>query len=137
MKINIVNYFDDLDYPIIQSVLDVGAKLLKQEHSSITIILMDDDGITTLNTQYRDKPVTTDVLTFPDGYLNHLGDVFISMETCREQAREYGHSMERELGFLAVHGFLHTLGYDHHTDEEETIMFQLQNQILQQAKLSR
>ncbi|WP_258877723.1 rRNA maturation RNase YbeY [Candidatus Xianfuyuplasma coldseepsis] len=137
MKINIVNYFSDQSYPVIERVLQIGSKMLKKESYSITIILVDDEEITALNSQYRDKSQPTDVLTFPDGYMHHLGDVFISMETCERQAIIYEHSLERELGFLAVHGLLHTLGYDHHTPEEETEMFQLQEQILQQANVVR
>ena len=112
-------------------------KHLEVEDSSITIILIDNNEIQVMNKQYRDKEYPTDVLTFPDGYMKHLGDVFISMEKCLQQATEYGHSFERELGFLSVHGFLHTLGYDHHTLEEEATMFALQEEILQAAKLVR
>lgn len=66
-----------------------------------------------------------------------LGDIVISYPKAKEQAEEYGHSLERELGFLAVHGFLHLLGYDHETAEEEKEMFQRQEEILQQAGLHR
>ena len=59
-----------------------------------------------------------------------LGDIIISVDKAREQAEEYGHSLMRELGFLTVHGFLHLLGYDHMTEEEEKEMFTKQKEIL-------
>ena len=138
MKTNIVNYFDDNDYADpIERVIDIGGKLLGLEGQSINIILVDNEEIHSLNRQYRDKDYPTDVLTFPDGYLHHLGDVFIAMETCAEQAERLGHSFRRELGFLTVHGFLHTLGYDHQTIEDEKVMVDLQEQILYKANLHR
>jgi probable rRNA maturation factor len=66
-----------------------------------------------------------------------LGDIIISVERTREQAEEYGHSFERELGFLAVHGFLHLLGYDHMTEEDEKVMFSRQEEILSSFGLGR
>lgn len=138
MKINIRNYFDDVDYSaVINEVLHQGERVLTLKDQSINVILVDDEEIQSLNLQYREKDYATDVLTFPDGYLRHLGDVFISLDKCREQALAYGHSFDRELGFLTVHGLLHTLGYDHQTTEEEQEMNRLQETILQQAKLFR
>jgi probable rRNA maturation factor len=72
-----------------------------------------------------------------DGFAEPLGDIIISVPRAIAQAEEYGHSVERELGFLFVHGFLHLIGYDHGTDEEEKAMFGKQEQILQKAGLSR
>ena len=66
-----------------------------------------------------------------------LGDIYISIDKARTQAIEYGHSFKRELCFLAVHGFLHLLGYDHMIKEEEEIMFNLQEEILNEAKITR
>lgn len=139
MKTNIVNYFNTESYQeILDRISTVAANQLQLDSSSsLTVILVDDEYIRNLNRTYRNKDQTTDVLTFPDGALHHLGDVFISIDTCERQAKEYGHSLERELGFLFVHGLLHTLGYDHHTEEDEAIMFPLQDKILYKAKLSR
>ncbi|MDO3678199.1 rRNA maturation RNase YbeY [Paenibacillus ehimensis] len=72
-----------------------------------------------------------------DGYEEPLGDIIISVPRAIAQADEYGHSVERELGFLFVHGFLHLIGYDHQDEEEEKVMFGKQEQILQQAGLTR
>jgi len=138
MKINTVNSFNQEDYTtIIETVLTNGANVLGLTEVSITIVLVDNAKIHEMNKQYRQKDYVTDVLTFPDGYLHHLGDVFISIEKCQEQANEFGHSFERELGFLTVHGLLHTLGYDHQTEDEETIMIDLQDNILRKSKLNR
>src|SRR5690606_41799020 len=80
----------------------------------------------------------TDVISFPnDEDPESFGDIFINLEKAFEQAAEYGHSYEREVGFLAVHGYLHLKGYDHHTPEEEKEMFTLQEEILQKANLKR
>jgi len=66
-----------------------------------------------------------------------LGDIIISVPRAVAQAEEYGHSVEREIGFLFVHGFLHLLGYDHETEEDETVMFAKQEQVLEKAGLTR
>ncbi|HHJ7785168.1 TPA: rRNA maturation RNase YbeY, partial [Streptococcus pyogenes] len=67
----------------------------------------------------------------------YIGELFISIDKAREQSQEYGHSFEREMGFLAVHGFLHINGYDHYTLEEEKEMFTLQEEILTAYGLTR
>ena len=138
MRINIVNYFDDKDYnPQITHVLSTALKSLQLEKKEINVILVDNQQIQDLNRQYRDIDSPTDVLTFPDGNYNNLGDVFVSIEKCEEQRIKYEHSFERELGFLLVHGLLHTLGYDHQTEEEEKEMNELQEKLLKKAKLYR
>ena len=138
MKINIQNYFDEADYSnTITKVLNKAANLTNNQNKKINVILVDDKKMQELNKEYRNKDYPTDVLTFPDGYLNNLGDVFISIPKCEEQRIELGHSFFRELGFLSAHGFLHTLGYDHQTDEEEKEMILMQEKILIAAKLFR
>ncbi|WP_281888210.1 rRNA maturation RNase YbeY [Paenibacillus sp. YYML68] len=72
-----------------------------------------------------------------EGEEEPLGDIIISVERAAAQAEEYGHSLERELGFLFVHGFLHLIGYDHQNEDEEKRMFAKQEAILQQAGLTR
>lgn len=138
MKINIVNYFNQEDYSkTINLVLTKASNILNTQNKSINIILIDNQRIKEMNNQFRNKDYATDVLTFPDGFLNNLGDVFISIDKTQEQAEEFGHSFERELGFLCVHGYLHTLGYDHQTKSEEEEMTSLQTTILDKAKLFR
>lgn len=111
----------------------------------ITVLIADPEQIQTLNRDFRHVDRVTDVLTFPawegeaiyapaDGY---LGDIMICMERAKEQAVEYGHSLERELAFLAVHGTLHILGYDHMEPEEEALMRQRQREILERMGETR
>ena len=104
-----------------------------QPEIELTLTLTDDDHIRELNLIYRDLDEPTDVLSFsqiegaeafvqpPRGVLT-LGDIVISLETANRQASAQGHSLERELAHLAVHGALHLLGYDHQADDEEAHM---------------
>ena len=96
----------------------------KQGHSEVSVTFTDNEGIRAINREYREKDAPTDVLSFPlfeesaDG-TRMLGDIVISLEKCRAQAEEFGHSFERECAFLTVHSTLHLLGYDHVNSEEE------------------
>lgn len=92
--------------------------------AEISVTFVDNEQIKELNTQYRDKPIETDVLSFPMGSdgkydidpttgAQILGDVVISMEKALEQSELYGHSFQREVGYLTAHSVLHLLGYDH------------------------
>jgi len=138
MKINIINKYDNKSYnEVIEKVMKNGLNILNKRDSGINIILVGSSEITELNKLYRKLDYETDVLTFPDGYLNSLGDVFISIPKAIEQSAEFGHSFERELGFLTIHGLLHTIGYDHKTDEDEKIMIDLQNRVLKKSGLNR
>ncbi|MBD1371168.1 rRNA maturation RNase YbeY [Hazenella sp. IB182357] len=117
--------------------------------SEVVVTLVDNERIQQLNREYRNIDRPTDVLSFPlwepneDWVLNEeeervpLGDIIISIDKAREQAEAYRHSFNRELGFLAVHGFLHLLGYDHETEEEEHEMIRKQEEILNHIQLSR
>ncbi|WP_216830051.1 rRNA maturation RNase YbeY [Alkalihalobacterium elongatum] len=116
----------------------------------ISITFVDDERIKEINRDYRGKDTPTDVISFalneageeevqiidPEGP-NVLGDIIISIPRTIEQAQSYEHSFERELGFLLVHGFLHLLGYNHLTDEEEKTMFSRQEEILNAYGLKR
>ena len=110
--------------------------LITEPHE-MNIIFMDKPQIQELNRTYRNIDKVTDVISFPDQEDNYIGDIFICLERALEQALDYGHSIEREIGFLAVHGYLHLLGYDHHTEAEEKIMFAKQEEILKHASLER
>lgn len=109
---------------------------------------VDDDAIMDLNRDHRGLNKATDVLSFsqlegeelaalPEGHPVLLGDIVISVERCVEQAADYGHSFERELGFLVAHGMLHLLGYDHMTPEDETAMMAKTEEILGELGLTR
>lgn len=101
-------------------------------NAEISVTIVDDERIHELNKQYRNIDRSTDVLSFPLGEngvydINHdtgakmLGDIVISIEHAFEQAEKYGHSLEREIGFLTVHSLLHLLGYDHENGGLEAV----------------
>ena len=97
-----------------------------------TIILIDDSEMHSMNRNYRNIDKSTDVLTFLSDEDDYLGDIFINVDRLTQQADDYGHSLKREFCFLVAHGALHLLGYDHMNKEEETIMFNLQEEILKE-----
>ncbi|GAB2485293.1 rRNA maturation RNase YbeY [Alkalibacterium psychrotolerans] len=137
-----------------EDLLNVAArKLTVQDNAEVSITVVTNEKIKEINRDYRDKDKVTDVISFAieddeqelfkefdlDGITipRDLGDIFISYDKAVEQAEEFGHSVERELGFLMVHGFLHLNGYDHMTDEDEKKMFSLQEEILKEYGLKR
>ena len=94
------------------------AKRLAIPHRSVGVLFADDRRLRELNRRYRRKDRPTDVLSFPaGGEEGHLGDIALSSETARRQARRRGHAPRRETRILLIHGFLHLLGYDHETDD--------------------
>lgn len=117
--------------------------------AEISVSFTDNEGIRELNASYRNKDAATDVLSFPMGEngvydkneetgANILGDIVISMERAMEQADMYGHSLEREMGFLTVHSMLHLLGYDHEAGGiEARIMREKEEAVLNELGLSR
>ena len=130
---------------------------LGQDNFFVTdIAVVDEDTIRAYNLETRGVDGVTDVLSFPYfeglklpvtkedftdadvvGGKVCLGSIMICRKRAKEQAKEYGHSMEREMGFLTCHGLLHLLGYDHVIPEDEKIMFPLQNQIMDKVGLKR
>ncbi len=136
MKIQLHNQTKE-DIKEIKDILQSIFKPIKQE-KNVQIIFLEQQAIHDMNMNYRQIDRPTDVLSFiNDEDDDSLGDIFISIEQARLQAEDYGHSFAREIGFLAVHGYLHLLGYDHHTDEEEKQMIEEQERILQNASLER
>ncbi len=120
-----------------------------EDDAEVNLTVVDNEEIHRINLEYREKDSATDVLSFPmsdgeefdvDPETNRiiLGDIVISAEKAAEQAKEYGHSFEREMCFLATHSMLHLLGYDHEkSTEEEKIMFQKQDKILKKLGINR
>ncbi len=137
--VNIINQANEENYsPLITRVLKTAYKTMKiNKKRIINIVLITPEMMREYNRTYRGVDASTDVLTFPGEHDDELGDVFISLHTAMEQARAYGHTFKRELGFLVVHGFLHAIGYDHETEQQEHVMFSLQEQILNKVKLFR
>ena len=152
-------YFDDETATVDSKVEELIRELLGHAATAealtgeveVAVTFMTDEAIQEVNAQYRGKDVPTDVISFAleemtegevaivaeEGMPTMLGDILISVETAARQAGEYGHDFKREIGFLALHGFLHLLGYDHMTEEEETKMLGRQKEILASFGLER
>jgi probable rRNA maturation factor len=135
----------------IERIINFAAKKQGiEEHSEVSVTFVSNERIQEINREYRAKDIATDVISFAMEELGEgeialvgvemprvLGDIIISIPKAKEQAEEYGHSFLRELGFLALHGFLHLLGYDHMTEDEEKEMFTLQKELLNEYGLTR
>ena len=142
-------------------ILEFAAQKTGKEDKEMAVTFVTNERSHELNLKYRDTNRPTDVISLeykPESSLSfdeedlsddpdlaevltefdaYIGELFISVDKAREQAQEYGHSFEREMGFLAVHGFLHINGYDHYTPHEEKEMFSLQEEILDAYGLKR
>ena len=146
-----IGIFNQTDKEIVEldrvnEVLEYAVKKEKLDNVLFNVIIVDNDYIHQLNKEYRGIDRETDVITFaledekemispvPERV---LGDIYISIDKAISQADEYGHSLLRELSFLAVHGFYHLLGYDHQTKEEEEVMFAKQEEVLHDCKIER
>lgn len=145
----------------IRALLQFAADKIGQQQKEMAVTFVDNARVHEVNLEYRgiDRPTDvvsleykpeSDIIVGEEDLLEHpelaelmedfdvyIGELYISIDKAREQAKEYGHSYEREMGFLAVHGFLHINGYDHYTPEEEKEMFQLQEEILTAYGLTR
>lgn len=137
------NYIPEEELKRLSALLETASEIEQITDAEVSVTFVDDLEIQELNKNYRGKDQATDVLSFPMYEAEEtqiivddeeedlmLGDIIISVPSAREQALEYGHSFERELGFLMVHGFLHLLGYDHESEEMEKEMFTKQENIL-------
>lgn len=140
---------------LVRDVLQFAARQLSLKDSTeMSVTMMTNPAIRKLNQQYRGVDRATDVLSFVaeergdetpiimDPELaaelpENLGDLFVSIDKVEEQAKFLGHSVDRELGFLVVHGFLHLNGYDHEKQADEQWMFDLQREILDEYGLQR
>lgn len=154
-------YFDNVGLftkPFIKRVLERALKHLNQpsELLEMSLSIVSPEQIQELNKSFREVDKVTDVLSFPtcdnptrgaitvvcedvnpETDLVNIGDIVICMERAKEQAKEYGHSLKRELAFLSLHGLLHLLGYDHIDPDDEKQMVALQKEILDQAGITR
>ncbi|MBO7743826.1 rRNA maturation RNase YbeY [Paenibacillus sp. MWE-103] len=143
---------------VLERLLRLAGEAEGITEGEVTLSFVDDAEIHQLNKDYRNIDRPTDVLSFamqeetdeeldiiyevddesdPIPYDGMLGDIIISAERAKLQSEEYGHSLERELGFLFVHGFLHLTGYDHQDEESEAVMTRKQEAVLRQAGLTR
>ncbi len=142
--VSVEEKIEELD--TVKKVLESAIKKENLRNVSFNVIIVNNSYIHELNNNYRNIDRETDVITFAledeDSIIlpeqeRILGDIYISIDKAREQAREYGHSLLRELSFLAVHGFYHLLGYDHQTPEEEKVMFSKQEEVLKDYGITR
>jgi len=150
MELDFASYIDEYStyYEVYSNLINVAFKFLGLKcNPIISVTFVDKSTIHEINKTYRHVDRETDVISFAflDGEPNKkkilkakndvvLGDVYICIDVAKEHAKEYGHSEERELKFLFVHGLLHLLGYDHMTKEDEQIMFPLQEEILKREQ---
>lgn len=146
-QIEIINETKE-QIPELETLLDLlnfAAQKQQVENIIFNVIIVDNNYIHQLNKEYRGVDRPTDVISFAledNGSMETefgrvLGDIYISINKAREQAKEYGHSLKRELSFLSIHGFLHLLGYDHMNPEEEKEMFEIQELILNEYGIKR
>ncbi len=135
------------DLEILKPLLEYAKKKENLEDTELefSVIIVDNKRIHEINKEYRGIDRPTDVISFAledseDVNIENyriLGDIYISIDKVKEQAKTYGHSEKRELAFLTVHGFLHLLGYDHMKPEEEKVMFGKQEEILNGFGITR
>lgn len=134
---------------MLNQAIEAGIRLSKgSDEAEVSLMLVDDQRIHALNLEYRGVDRPTDVLSFalqeeseeePDYEFEDemLGDIVISVPRARAQAEEYGHSFERELVYLAVHGTLHLLGYDHEEESDKLLMRDKEEEVMELLKLER
>ena len=136
---------DVLELEILNDYVNYLVKRLNLGNCEFNIIIVDNEKIHDINREYRNVDRETDVISFAlednmdikyDDF-RLLGDIYISLDKCYSQALEYEHSKVREICFLATHGILHLLGYDHMNEDDEKEMFSLQNKLLEGYNIKR
>lgn len=124
---------------VLEPLLTYALEVENVDNLEFNVIIINNEEIHKINKEYRGIDRPTDVISFAledykdikyENDYRVLGDIYISIDKIKEQAKEYGHSEKRELAFLAVHGLLHLLGYDHMEKEDEKVMFSRQELIL-------
>ena len=152
MIVNFNNLRDELLKEKITEIFSIAQKETNTKNNiSVNVTIVGKDKIKQMNNEFRKVDKVTDVLSFPllennelhDGEMldenifTDLGDIVICKSKAIMQAKEFGHSVEREICFLALHGFLHVLGFDHIEKQDEIVMFNLQDKILKKAQVER
>ena len=133
---NVNEEIEELDE--VKKFIDFALNYLELKNVVFNIIIINNEEIHKINKEYRGIDRPTDVISFAleddDTFIEMdqriLGDIYISIDRAREQAKEYGHALLREICFLTIHGILHLLGYDHMEPEDEKVMFELQERVL-------
>lgn len=130
---------------VLEEYVNYLVKKLDLDKCEFNIIIVDNKKIHEINKEYRNVDRETDVISFAleDNMdikyedFRLLGDIYISIDKCYSQAEEYGHSKVREICFLATHGILHLLGYDHMEESDEKEMVNLQEELLDGYDIKR
>ena len=142
---DIIDEYGYKDYDYLEDLFLFACQKLKLENVYFSVIFIDNDKIHEINKNYRQIDRPTDVISFAfeDDFEGEskivlskdlprdLGEIFICSDVCIAQAKEYNHSLKREMTFLFTHGLLHLLGYDHMVKEDEEEMFKLQDEIME------
>ena len=148
-EINFLDIEENEEYiNILTKVINKCFSEEKLKNLYVNIVLTNPENIRKINKKHRNIDKETDVLSFPmfekeelekrkDENEDVLGDIVISIERVKKQANEYGHSFERELAYMAVHGFYHLMGYDHIDDRDKIIMRQKEEYILNKLKIRK
>lgn len=145
-QVEIINNVENIsEINELDKLIDFTLKKMNVENAIMNVIIVSLDEIHKINKEYRGIDRPTDIISFAleddHTFINLeyrvLGDIYICLDKAREQALEYGHSLKREISFLTVHGILHLLGYDHMKEDEEKIMFNLQEEILNEFGIKK
>ena len=148
-EINFLDIEENEEYiNILTKVIDkcFEEEKLQEKNLYVNIVLTNPENIKKINNEHRNIDKETDVLSFPmfekeeleqrkETNPDVLGDIVISIEKVEEQAKEYGHSFERELAYMAVHGFYHLMGYDHMEENDKKIMRQKEENVLNKLNI--
>ena len=146
MEDYIFNTTDEvIDTEELDKVMKFACKKMGVINPILNIVIVDNKKIQEINKLYRNKDAVTDVISFAFeevedfkyDNVRFLGEIYISYERCVSQAEEYGHSIKREFCYLAVHGLLHLLGYDHIKEEDKKVMRALEEEILNEYDITR
>lgn len=136
---------EKIDTSEMDKVINFACKKMNVKNPLLNIVLVNNKRIQKINKEYRNIDAVTDVISFAFEEVNDvnyddirfLGEIYISYERCCEQAQEFGHSVRRELCYLAVHGLLHLLGYDHMNEKDKKVMRTLEEEILNEYDITR
>ena len=144
--IEVINETNETKYvDEITEVLYKGLDIMKVENAYMSVVIVDNKKIHEINKTYRNVDRPTDVISFAfednegitPNNMRILGEIYLSVEKAKEQAKEFGHSEKREICYLSIHGLLHLLGYNHEEDEEKKVMRSLEEKILNECSLAR
>ena len=130
---------------VLEPLLTYALEVENVDNLEFNVIIINNEEIHKINKEYRGKDAVTDVISFAFeevddveyDNIRFLGEIYICYDRCVEQASEYGHSIKREFCYLAVHGLLHLLGYDHMTEEDKKVMRAKEEEILGEYDITR